>query len=164
MRVEKGPRFADRDLTGLADGVAVDSAADRRKSDGAAGVLARESQALAVARGEEVRLAAVAATPDGTHGVDHDARLETVAEGDARLAGRAAAEPPALLEEAGSGGAVNRAVHAAAPEERGVRGVHDRVDVQRRDVSADDPEAGGHGERLATSAAAANMGHRLPRR
>ena len=56
-------------------------------------------------------------------------------------------ELPALLEKVRAGGPVDRAVHAAAPEKGRVRGVHDRVDVKRRDVAADEVEAAAHGLR-----------------
>src|SRR5690606_13885976 len=48
-----------------------------------------------------------------------------------------AAQGAALGEQAGAGGAVDRAVDPAAPEQGGVRGVHDRVDaLQPGDVPA----------------------------
>src|SRR6185436_15130899 len=45
-------------------------------------------------------------------------------------------ERSALGEQFRTGGAMNRPVDAASAEERRVRGVHDRVDVELRDVAA----------------------------
>ena len=42
------------------------------------------------------------------------------------------------LYDSATGGAVDRAIHAAAAEQRFVGGVDDGVDVQRRDVVSDD--------------------------
>ena len=49
----------------------------------------------------------------------------------------APAEPPAVLGQLGSSGAVDGAIHAPATEQRRVGGVDDRIDVLQRDVAAD---------------------------
>jgi len=102
-----------------------------------------------LSRGERVEqlvLAPVAAMPDRADRVDDELHRQAMAAGDTRLAGRATAERPALLEQAGSGGTVDGAVHAAAAEQRVVRRVHDGVDGQGRDVGFDGLERCGHGE------------------
>jgi hypothetical protein len=68
--------------------------------------------------------------------VDHVPGGQPVARRRLRLAGPAAAEPSALLEELRPCCTVDRAVDAAAAEQRAVRCVHDRVDGLLRDVSA----------------------------
>src|SRR5690606_1751802 len=124
----------DRDLRGELRRVAVDARADAREGDRAQRVFGGDLEGVAVARGEELGLARGTAAPHGPDGVDHVARRQPVAPGDAHLAGRAAAEAPALLEQLGTRGAVDRAVDAASTEERRIRGVDDRVDGERRDV------------------------------
>src|SRR5687768_8923962 len=64
--------------------------------------------------------------------------------GDARFAGRTATEPAALLEQSRARRAVDGAVDAAAPEQRGVRRVDDRLHVQPGDVVAHEQDALGH--------------------
>src|SRR5207248_1710879 len=57
--------------------------------------------------------------------------------GDPRLARGAASERAALGEQLGPRGAMNRAVHAAAAEQRRVGGVDDGVDGLLSDVALD---------------------------
>ncbi|CAM2148074.1 hypothetical protein PT2222_10387 [Paraburkholderia tropica] len=75
-----------------------------------------------------------AAVPDRTNGVNHVFCGKPVAGGEFGVAGRTAVQRLALAQQAGAGRAMDRAVHAAAAEQRGVRGVHDGVDGERRDV------------------------------
>jgi hypothetical protein len=65
-----------------------------------------------------------------------------VAAGDPRFAGRASAELAAFLQESGAGRVVNRSIYPAAAEQRRIRGVHDCIDVERRDVGTDDLNTG----------------------
>jgi len=53
----------------------------------------------------------------------------------------AAAEQPALFEQARSSGAMNGAVHATSAEQGRVRGVYDRVDVLPGYISLPDVKA-----------------------
>ena len=61
------------------------------------------------------------------------ARAQAVARYNFGIARRAAAESTAFGEKAGSGGAMDRAVHAAA-EKRRIGGAHNGVDVNARDI------------------------------
>ena len=79
-------------------------------------VLAGDFEAAAVAAGEQRRLAFAAAAPDRADGVDDVPRGQIVAAGQLRVAGRAAAEPPAFLQQPGPGRAVDRPVHPAAAQ------------------------------------------------
>jgi len=88
-----------------------------------------------VARRERLGFLPPAALPDRADRVDHVPGRQPVAGGRLRLARTAAAEPTALLEQLGTGGAVNRAVDAAAAEQRAVGSVDDRVDILLCDVS-----------------------------
>ena len=58
--------------------------------------------------------------------------------------GRAAAQRAALGQQSRAGSAVDRAVHAAAAQQRGVGGVDDGVDVEPRDVALDDRHPAAH--------------------
>ena len=69
----------------------------------------------------------LAVAPDRADRVNDPFGRQPVALGDLRLAGRAAAQRPALREQLRPGGAMNRAIHAAAAQQGRVRGVHDGV-------------------------------------
>src|SRR5690348_2470376 len=111
----------DRDLRSLIDWITVDAATDRRKGDRSHAVLFGQTQAVAIARREKLRFSAIAAAPNRADGVDHEFRRQTVAARDPRLARRTSADFAALLDKLRSGSAMDRAVHTAAAEERGVR-------------------------------------------
>src|SRR5437016_2992776 len=70
---------------------------------------------------------------------------QPIAARDFRRAGLAAAERAALLEQVRPCGAMDRAVNAAAAEQRRIRGVHDGVEGKRRDVRDDDLAGRGAG-------------------
>ena len=137
VRDERGD-FGDRDRDRGTQRITVCAATDRRKRDRSDAVRDGEREARSIARGEQFRLAVAAAVPDRADRVDHVARRQAVAARDSRLAGRAAAERAAFGEQFRSGGAVNRAIDAAAAQQRRVRRVDDRVDVERRDVGSND--------------------------
>ena len=80
----------------------------------------------------------VAAVPHRADGVDHVARGKQTGGSGFRVAGLAAAEQPALLEDRGAAGSVDRAVHAAAAAQRLVGRVDDRVHVLLGDVAANE--------------------------
>ena len=85
----------------------------------------------AIAGGEQRVLTLVAAAPDRTDRMNDVPGLEAIAAGDLGGTGVAAAQRLALGQQLGSGGAMDRAVDAAAAEQRRVRGVDDGVDVER---------------------------------
>ena len=80
----------------------------------------------------------IAATPHRPDGVDDELRGQPVPFRDLRLTCLAAAEQAALVNKLGSGSAVDRTIHTAAAEQRGVRGVDDRVDFKSGDVGLQD--------------------------
>src|SRR5262245_31508085 len=125
---------ADRDARGALRREAVDAGRDCGKGDRGEALRAGERQRGAVAGGEEIVLALIAAAPHRADRVDHVARLEPVAAGDLRGAGVAAAERAALGQKLWPGGAMDGAVDAAAAEEGAVRGIDDGRDVERGDV------------------------------
>ena len=105
-----------------------------------------KAEAAPIAGVKDFRLAGRAAAPDRPDRVDDITGRETVAAGDARLPGRAAAEGAAFLEQAGARGAVDRTVDAAPAEETRIGGVDDRVERQSGDVGGDCPPGGHRGE------------------
>src|SRR5262249_15011163 len=133
--------LAERDVARICGGEAVGASADRREGDGLDRMPLGERQAGAVAAGQERVLAAPPALPYRAYGMDHPLGWEAVSARDPRLARRTAAERAALLEQTRARGAVNRAVHATAAEQRLVGGVHDGVHGQARDVALQDPHA-----------------------
>ena len=80
-------------------------------------------------------------------GMDDVVHAEAVRPGDHGVADLAPAEGAALLEQAGSGGGVDRAVDSPAAEQARVRGVDDRADpvgsAELRDVAAVDEDLHG---------------------
>jgi len=98
-------------------------------------MMAGERQAVAVAAGEQVALALIAALPDRADAVDDIAGRQPIAARDPRLSGRAAADAPALLQQFRPGGAMDRAIHAAAAEQAVIGGIDDRVDRATGDVA-----------------------------
>jgi hypothetical protein len=70
--------------------------------------------------------------------MDHMPRRQAISEGDLGVAGLAAMERAAFGEKLRPGGAMNRTIDAAAPQQRRVRGVDDGVNAQGRDVGDDD--------------------------
>ena len=133
-----GRDLAHGDLRRLRQREVVDARADGREIDRVAAVLAREAEAVAVAIGQQLRLAVLPVAPAGAGRVDDVARRQAVAAGDLRLAGSAAVEAAALVEQAGTGGHVDGPVHPAAAEQRAVGGVDDGVDVRLCDVALND--------------------------
>src|SRR5262249_6301364 len=82
--------------------------------------------------------------PDGMNDVK---RLQLAAGGNYRFAGRQtfrktrATDLPTLFEDFRSAGTMNCAVNAAAPKQRRVCRVHDRLDILFRDVADDNRDA-----------------------
>jgi hypothetical protein len=128
----------ESDLRGALDRVAVDARRDRRERDGATTKLVRDLEGAPVARGKQLGLALIAAMPDRADGVDDVARGKVARGRRLRVANLAAAEPPALLQDRRPACPVNGSIHPAAAEQRGVRGVHDRIDFSLRDVALDE--------------------------
>ena len=96
------------------------------------------SMARRVARRQRLIFALAAAVPDRTDGMNHMPRRQPITLGDFGVAGLAAMERAAFGQQLGPGRAMDRAIDAAAAEQRGIRGVDDGVNAKRRDVGDDD--------------------------
>ena len=70
--------------------------------------------------------------------MNHMPRRQPITAGDFGVAGFATAERAAFGEKPWSRGAMDCTIDAAAAEQRRIRGVHDRVNAERRDVGDDD--------------------------
>ena len=101
----------------------------------------------AVAAREKFPLARVASVPHRTHRVNHEFGGETEAGCDPRLTSRTADSRTDLghgaagVKKLRSCSSVDGAVDAAAAKHRLVGGVHDRVHLERRDVSSESGDA-----------------------
>ena len=123
-------KFADRihrHTQRLVLRIAENARGDQRKRHSLAAVLLRERKAVPVAGDERVPLAAAAAVPHGSDGVDHIFARQTVRPRDLRLAGLAAVQRPALFKKPRSRRPVDAAVHSAAAEQRLVGCIYDGV-------------------------------------
>src|SRR5262245_65438126 len=141
VRLEVLRGRSERDRGRPLDREAVDAGRDRWEGNRAGAELRRDLERAAVGRLEQLVLAGIAARPDRADRVDHPASREVARRGRLRVACVAASEAPALREDRRAAGTVDRAVDAAAAEERRVRGVHDRVDLLPRDVALRERDA-----------------------
>mgnify|MGYP001551395563 CR=1 FL=1 len=104
-------------------------------------MLGRRGQNEAIAGCQQTRLVGVSAAPYRSNRVDDESRGEAKARGDADLSGRSANAASKLLDlaagcqELGARCRVNRAVDAAAAEQRLVGSVDDRFDPYSGDVT-----------------------------
>ncbi len=90
-----------------------------------------------VAGFEQRRLTGPAVPPHRPDGMNHVPRRQPMASRQFRIPGRAAVERSAFGEQLGAGRAMDRTVHPAAAQQRFVRGIHDRVHGEGRDVRAE---------------------------
>ena len=145
MRVSDGAAASashgrgNRDPCGAVGGKTIDAGGDRRESQRAERIGLRQVRS----RGDSRRPAdasspAVAAMPDRADGVNHMPRRQPITLGDLGVAGLAAMQRAAFGQQFRPGRAMDRAIDAAAAEQRGVRRVDDGVNAQRRDVGNDD--------------------------
>ena len=88
------------------------------------------SMRAAIAGGEQLVLAVAAAVPDRSDGMNHMPCRQPIAAGDLGVAGLAAMKRAAFGEQLRPGGAMDRAIDAAAAEQRRVGGVDDGVNAQ----------------------------------
>src|SRR6185312_8091491 len=109
----------------LRNRIAVDAAADRREGDAAHAMPGRQLQAITVTAGEQLRRAMPPVAVARTDRVDDELRRQTITLGKPCLSGGTTTQGAAFRQQFATGGAVDRAVHAAAPEQRLVGSVDD---------------------------------------
>jgi hypothetical protein len=76
--------------------------------------------------------------PDRSDGVDDESSGQTIATSDFRFTGFTAAKCTAFPAQFRTGSAMDRAIDSAATQKRRVRRVHNRIDLELRDIAADD--------------------------
>src|SRR5215831_4882809 len=84
--------------------------------------------------------------PDRANSVDDVPSWQSVSLGELCITGPAPSEEATLIQQFRSSRAMDCPANPAANEQRGVRGVDDRVDSERRDVSSNGSKRGGHSE------------------
>src|SRR5262245_11000610 len=141
-------RLAHGDGRSLIERITVDAATDRRKRDRANVMLTPELERRAIARREQGRLTVHPAAPDWTNRVNHVPRAQIESGCDAALAGRTPHVRPDFRNrqtrfvELRAGRPMNGAVDATAAKHPLVRGVDDGVNVELRDVAANNLDQG----------------------
>ena len=116
------------------DGIAVHPGADGWKRDGVQSVRDYKLDRATIAGHQQLRLAVHSAAPDWSDRMDDVPCLQPVAARHLRVTRGASAQPTAFLLQLRPCGAMYRAIHSTAPEQRRVRGVDDRVNVEGGDV------------------------------
>jgi hypothetical protein len=117
------------DLGGAIGGEIIYAGGDGGKGNRRKIVGLAELQRSAIARRQRFILALAAAMPDRPYGMNDMPRRQLVAFGDFGVAGRAAMQRTAFGKQFRSGGAMDRAVDAAAAPKRIIRGVDDRINA-----------------------------------
>ena len=128
-------RLPHRNAGGAVHREAIGSGADGRKRDRADALLLGQRKAASIAAREQLIFAVLAIAPDWANRVKNPLGWQPVAPGDFRLPGRAAAQFSAFFQQLRPSRSMNRAVHAAAAQQGGVRGVYDSVHHLPRDVA-----------------------------
>src|SRR2546430_7217095 len=93
---------------------------------------------MAVPFCENFGFAAVSTRPNWADSVNNEARGQIVSASNFCFARATAAETPTFLQQFRSRRTMNGAVDSAAAEQRGVGGVHNRIEFEFGDVAADD--------------------------
>ena len=140
--------------------VAINARADAGEGDRGEPFRGGNLERSAIAGGEQLRRIARAAVPDRPDRVDDVARRQSISLRELRVARLAAAQQAAFMQQLGSRGTVNRAIHAATAQQRRIRRVDDGVDGESRDVGADRAQQGGHVSPVSGTRSAACRGIR----
>jgi hypothetical protein len=78
------------------------------------------------------------AAPHRPDRVNDEPGRQTISASNFRLPGLTTAQRSTFREQFGAGRAMNRAINSAAAKKRGIGGVHNAIDIELRDVTADD--------------------------
>ena len=84
-----------------------------------------------------------AAAPDRPDGVNDEARWQTISARDFRFSGLTTTQRSTFGDQFRSGSVVNCAIDSAAAEQRRICGIHNGIDLELRDVAADNVDVGG---------------------
>jgi len=116
--------------------------ADGRKGNGADSVRDRKLERPSIAGCEQLWLTPSAVSSNRSHGVNDIACRQLKAGCYFGVARGAAAQRSTRFEQFGAGCVVNRAIDPTAPEQGGVGGVDDRIDLEGRDIGAEGSRRG----------------------
>ena len=137
------------DAGGAVNGEVVSAGADGWEGDGFEVVLMGKTEAVVIGLAQQVILAAIAAVPDGSDGVDDVLGLEISGGSDDSLAGGATAlsgnDLSALFEDFGAAGTVDGAIDTASAHERAVGGVDNGIGILLGDITLDKCDIRVHG-------------------
>jgi len=93
-----------------------------------------------ITRRQRFIFALVSTVPNRAHGVNYMPRRQPITPGDFGVAGCAAVKRAAFRQQLRPGRPMDRAIHAAAAEQRRISGVDDRVNAKCRDIGDGDFE------------------------
>ncbi len=140
MRGNFGRNRADRNARREIAREAVDTGRDRRKGNRRQSVFGREVERGPITARQQRFLVLAASTPHGPDRMNDVPGLEPIATGDLGIAGIATTERFALGQQFRPGSAMNRTIDATTAEQRAIGGIHDGIDVERRNVCYDNLE------------------------
>ena len=119
---------------GLGLGEAVDTGADAGEGDALQAVLLGQTHGGVVTGGEQLALVLVATIPDGSDGMDDFLTRQTVGIGHLALPRLAAAQRAAFLQQLDTCRPVDGAIYTTAAQQTPVGGIHDCIDLERRNI------------------------------
>src|SRR5438876_57100 len=90
--------------------------------------------------------------------VNDKARRQTIAASNFRFPGLTTAQRSTFREQFGAGRAMNRAINSAAAKKRRICGIHDGIDLELRDIPADDFDLSRRAQNSATEVQGAGGG------
>lgn len=125
------------DAGGFGLGEAVDTGADAGEGDALQAVFLCQTHGGVVTGGQQLALVVIATIPDGSDGMDHLLTGQQIGIGHLALPRLAATECTALLQQLDTSGPVNGAIYSPTAQQTPVGGIHDRIDLERRDISYD---------------------------
>jgi hypothetical protein len=128
--------FIYRDRCGLPVGVTIDTATDSREGQLLQMILARNSQAVAVTGGQQLRLCLLTSSLDRSYRVNNVSRRQAVSLGNFSSAGIAATELTTFRQQFRTGSTVYRSVDTTTAQQALIRGIHYGVDLEARNITA----------------------------
>ena len=138
LAIVAGTEMVGEDTFGDAGGLslreAVDTGADAGEGDALQAVFLGQTHGGIVTGGEQLTLVLVAAIPDGSDGMDDLLTGQTIGIGHLALPRLAAAQRTALLQQFDTGRPVNGAIYSPTAQQAPVGSIHDRIDLERRDI------------------------------
>ena len=115
-------------------GEAIDTGADAGEGDALQAVFLGQTHGGVVTGGEQLALVLVAAIPDGPDGMDDLLTRQTVGIGHLALPRLTAAQRAAFLQQLNTCRPVDGAIYTSAAQQTPVGGIHDCIDLERRNI------------------------------